>query len=103
MSVRGLPAFRGLSCPAESPGTPPTLAALASAKVSEEVDNEVVESCASEEANNDAAVVGAAVAAAERGIRPLLLTKRPGGFLALDVMVLVEGMRWFVIRMEGVL
>lgn len=64
------------------------------------VGNEVVERCASEEANNDAAVVGAAVAAAERGIRPLLLTKRPGGFLALDEIVLVEGTRLLVIRME---
>jgi hypothetical protein len=52
----------------------------------EEVDKAVLERCTSEEANNDTAVV--AVAAADRGIKPLLLTKRPGGFLVLVVMVL---------------
>ena len=92
--------MRGLSCPAERPGTPPILAAPVSAKVTEDVGKEGLDRCASEEANNEAAVVGAVVAAAERGIKPLLLTKRPGGFLALVVRVLVEGTR-LVIRIEG--
>jgi hypothetical protein len=64
----------------------------------EEVDKAALERCASEEANNDTAVVGAAVAPADRGIKPLLLTKRPGGFLVLVVMVLV-GTR-LIIRTE---
>lgn len=65
----------------------------------EEADKAVLERWTSEEANNDTAVVGAAVAAADRGIKPLLLTKRPGGFLVLVVMVLVEA-RLLIIRTE---
>lgn len=92
--------MRGLSCPGARPGTAPTLATPVSAEVlMEEADKAVLERWTSEEANNDTAVVGAAVAAADRGIKPLLLTKRPGGFLVLVVMVLVEA-RLLIIRTE---